>query len=1134
MSGDTTRYSLDLTRNPAGVLFGQGRVLTDADLGELVELLERRLRTGTLDAEGRLLFSPQTPDAFMLSLVGGQLAIGPGRAYVDGLQAECFGAPPDAYDDVAESASGTAPVLYVDQPYLSERFPALPGAGTHLVYLDVWHREQGFWNEPSLVDPAIGFDTSTRIQTVWQVRVLGDDQPGLDCDTPDDQVTGWAAATQPSAGRLTTGAVGVPSSDDPCIVPPSGGYRGVENRHYRVEVHDPGPLGTATFKWSRDNASIIVPAVGINAARNQLTVTRTGRDQTLRFSIDDWVEITDEHRELAGEPGELRRVTAVDDVAQTLTLAAPALPADIDPADAERRTRVIRWDQKGDVLDPNGVKVDDVDTNNGVIVVPAVTGAPLILEDGVQVQFSVDAAVGADFRTGDAWCFAARTADASVQVLTAAAPRAVHHHYARLGVWTVGQDPTNCRPEEPPPVVEEHGCCDCTVCVTPESHATGQLTLQDAIDAIGPEGGKVCVAPGEYDIERTLVIVGKRSLTLTGHGIGTVIRHAGPGPAVLVAIDLEVRILDLAIVSLKAADEPDPQTGAPPDGVVRIMSALWVDLERCLIVDLGALGDAQDEAGTLDGGSFGAEGPPRAAVVLDGLLVNVALRDNLLFARAGVVGWAMIGQDGDGLGSPRHYLLTMDLSLERNLIVASDFGVLLGGDRPDGLMGIALHLLQTRLIANVVLGTRQVGIAMLGAVGGRDDDLTPGKDDPLLDLATDIASRVEIAGNVLSARGVGILIGTSSALVADNELRLGVLQKGEIPVGAIGIGVTRGLDPRGPLGVVVRANRISGPGSRAVAVRDRCVSLRVEENRIDGMTQAGIEADTRLPIRDLLIAGNDLTRVAEIVEQGGVERAGIRVHGCERAEIRENRLAVLGRRVGAESALRGIEVAGVADARICDNVISDLGPEGAFQGEVVGIEAFAPFDRLDVMDNAVRPPELREGGRRSTFFALRIEDSDRKGEGGRIIRVESSGRTFAVSGLRLVPARLVAAIFVPAILIELDPVGDDKELLGPVFSVHGNRLEAAGGEPAVDVRLRRSRGAVNDNHVQLLTPGGTAAVHVVVATLVFDANIVDVRAKVAVELDVGGPFTVLGNITSGPIELNGGPLPAPWDVLNQQ
>ena len=33
------------------------------------------------------------------------------------------------------------------------------------------------------------------------------------------------------------------------------GYLGMENCFYRVEIHESGPVGTATFTWSRDNGS---------------------------------------------------------------------------------------------------------------------------------------------------------------------------------------------------------------------------------------------------------------------------------------------------------------------------------------------------------------------------------------------------------------------------------------------------------------------------------------------------------------------------------------------------------------------------------------------------------------------------------------------------------------------------------------------------------------------------------------------------------------------------------------------------------------------------------------------------------------------------------------------------------------
>src|SRR4029077_9183111 len=105
---------------------------------------------------------------------------------------------------------------------------------------------------------------------------------------------------------------------------------------------------------------------------------------------------------------------------------------------------------------------------------PAAAGATIVLEDGVRIGFSL-AETGGAFRGGDYWLFAARTADASVEELDEAPPRGIVHHYCKLGVVTFpGTVVDDCRVKWPP---EGAGAgCDCTVCVTPESHAAGSLT----------------------------------------------------------------------------------------------------------------------------------------------------------------------------------------------------------------------------------------------------------------------------------------------------------------------------------------------------------------------------------------------------------------------------------------------------------------------------------------------------------------------------------------------------------------------------------------------------------------------------------------------------------------------------------
>src|SRR5205085_4076087 len=53
-----------------------------------------------------------------------------------------------------------------------------------------------------------------------------------------------------------------PDSYDPCITSPDARYRGAENQLYRVEIHRGGTARSsppATFKWSRENGSVVLP-----------------------------------------------------------------------------------------------------------------------------------------------------------------------------------------------------------------------------------------------------------------------------------------------------------------------------------------------------------------------------------------------------------------------------------------------------------------------------------------------------------------------------------------------------------------------------------------------------------------------------------------------------------------------------------------------------------------------------------------------------------------------------------------------------------------------------------------------------------------------------------------------------------
>jgi hypothetical protein len=673
MSADISRVRFDPLRDFAGVVLQQGRLLLDADFNELVALLDRRLRAETCDLTS---FGPdpdhagvawvprETPDAFRVSLDGGALSIGRGRMYVDGLLAENHGKDLEGFDPLLSEVTGTADTPYLEQPYWPTPDP-LPTSGTHLAYLDVWQREVTHIEDTDLVEIAVGVDSTARWQTAWQVRVRPLDTPGITCDTADEDIDLWLELIRPSEGRLTTDTVDVEDETDPCELPPGSGYRGRENQTYRVEIHEGGAPGNATFKWSRENASVVLPVTEM-VSSTILRLASVGKDDVLRVSTGDWVEILDDNLEFDGGLGEMRKVT-VDDAERTITFAG-ALPAGLQPADADdaakRHLRVRRWDEAGVVKDSDGNDVADLDATGGVITVPTSDTTQVLLEHGIVVSFSL-AETGGRFRRGDYWIFAARTADTDIEHLHAAPPLGVHHHYARLGVLTFPDSETSCRRLWPPLPTAGGESCDCTVCVTPESHSSGTLTVQAAVDE-AKQGGTVCLTAGVYNIGDGVEVDGAVSLRIRGQGPAT--KLVARGEALTITGSIGVTVENLAILS-----------GAAASAAVRLQGVAMANLENLVILSYGSD----------DGGS---------AIELAGIALFVSLSRNILAAQAGIA-----VPDAERVG-----VYAAGLRIENNIIVSSERGIDLGG--------ASAYVLACRISGNDVIGARDTGVMATGAV----------------------------------------------------------------------------------------------------------------------------------------------------------------------------------------------------------------------------------------------------------------------------------------------------------------------------------------------------------------------------------------------------------------------------------
>jgi hypothetical protein len=913
MSSDISRQRFDPANNFSGVLMQQGRVQLDADWNEWNEILDRRWRSETIDIIGRCIVPLQTPNGFQIQLSGGSLTIGPGRIYVDGLQAENHGAGELDFDAVLAESAGTEPLPYDRQPYFPNA-PALPDeAGPHLVYIDVWEREVTSIENPALVENAVGVDTTARAQTAWQVRVLPNVGADATCGGPDENLPGWLDIIAPSAGRLTTAAVGVATADDPCLIPPSGGYRGLENRTYRVEIHDGGAVGATTFKWSRDNASV---ATGVSAIEGDttLTVDRAVWDSARRFSPGDWVEITDDWREFSGAPGDIRRIASVVDASRTITLdlvlATGAFPVDgQNLTDPSRHTRIKRWDQSGIVRDSNGNTYVDLDASGGVglIAVPD-AGTSLILEDGVEVTFTIAPSGSGEFRAGDYWIFVARTADASVEALEATPPRGVHHHYGRLGLITFPDQVVDCRIFWPPSLGEGESC-DCTICVTAEQHNQGQATIQNAVNQLLQSGGTICLGPGVFILREPVQLAGAKGVRIRGQGAATIVMQPREGSAFAISNALWCTLDYLTIQALAPFFE----------ATIQLANSVGTTIER-IIVGVSASGVT-----------------PTAGIGLgDGFLGETRIRDNLIWAETGVI-YTPNEKTTTGL-------LLGSFSCEHNFFQCAQAGVRLDGK--------IFYGSDTVLARNLIAGTTLVGISATGSatptIEISGNTINPQSGDGIVIAASGGAQVDENRLVNLDAQGVnGLRITTGDSALA----ALPIAVKGNYFQGWTGPGLTI---EAGLVSLLVAENIFKAIGGAAIIMQPN--------------TSVGV---MQISGNEFI----DVANAASTANLKGVDVAAIYLRGLWSGAISDNTLAGVAANAQVAATLAGLRIEGSIDVRINDNSIVDLGPRSQFGGAAAGILALSPSVNLEIAGNLIKRQVFPDTTDESFWQAICIKET---------------------------------------------------------------------------------------------------------------------------------------------------------------
>jgi hypothetical protein len=446
MKGDFSRIRFNPKKQYTAVLEQQGRVSLDADANEQCSIDGYLRQTETVDVIGEF-GGPVNDEGFGISVSGNEILIGAGRYYVEGLMCE------NTQDQLPYGSQtyllNPSPA---DSSLLSQLKQS--GGGAIQVFLQVWQRLVTAFDDPCLREPALGHaDTTARVQTVWRVMAnfvapktrtstagffnQSSSRAETSVEAPAKSAkvsakttkanlrrvtkTGTKAPSGTSSGTLpaptdtsqpapvvdcctqmynqalllSTGAMAAMTSDGSgdcsCQPIPAAGYQGLENQLYRIEIHQGGDAAKATFKWSRENGSVVAAITNISGPT--VWVSTLGPDANLGFQANDWVEISDDtylFGQAPNQPGLLYQILSVDPTGPSITLKTPALP--VDPA---RNARVRRWEQSG--------------ASAGIKGVPLSTNVPYTLENGIQIEFKPGI-----YQSGDYWTIPARAASGQI------------------------------------------------------------------------------------------------------------------------------------------------------------------------------------------------------------------------------------------------------------------------------------------------------------------------------------------------------------------------------------------------------------------------------------------------------------------------------------------------------------------------------------------------------------------------------------------------------------------------------------------------------------------------------------------------------------------------------------------------
>lgn len=415
MKGDFSRLRFDKEKHYSNVLMQQGRVQLDSDWNEQQYIQQHRIETGARDIIG-LCGTPENDPSlkkhnkernsgFKITLIeDNKLHICEGHYYLNGIFCE-------NENDIA----------YTGQEDFFDEFEpvdVLTKSGTNvgIIYLDVWKQHITAVEDPNIREKALGGrDTTTRIKTIWQVKMLPINNVNTENATCDTEFDEWDDIIDSSTGKMNVQISSQDVKNRPCSLKPETGYSRLENQLYHIEVHKSGDRDNATFKWSRENGSIVASIKKRDEKDgNKVIVEFAGNDDVRGFKPDQWVEILDDKMDLNDQRGNLVQIASVESTPNEtdIKIKLKTYP----DFDVSRHPKLRRWDQSGESA--NGLSM-----KSGFISI----------ENGIEVEFS-----DGSYKSGDYWLIPARAMGEKGEIewpyTEPQPPLGIKHHLCRLAL----------------------------------------------------------------------------------------------------------------------------------------------------------------------------------------------------------------------------------------------------------------------------------------------------------------------------------------------------------------------------------------------------------------------------------------------------------------------------------------------------------------------------------------------------------------------------------------------------------------------------------------------------------------------------------------------------------------------------